>query len=99
MRTPFFEVMVLSPVSTITPVVGVSTVCIKLVPMNDPVPLFPYPGSPDYRKLWGPPDDRAWERAHEHYLAQWERFSDIQDDLPLPLQELEDRCFQTGCPT
>ena len=20
---------------------------------NDPVPLFPYPGSPDYRKLWG----------------------------------------------
>ncbi len=56
---------------------------------NDPVPLFPYPGSPDYRKLWGPPDDRAWERAHEHYLAQWERFSDIQDERPLPLPELE----------
>ena len=35
---------------------------------NDPVPLFPYPGSPDYRKLWGEPDDDAWERAHEHYL-------------------------------
>jgi hypothetical protein len=56
---------------------------------NDPVPLFPYPGSPDYRKLWGPPDERAWERAHEHYLAQWERFSDIQDERPLPLPELE----------
>lgn len=25
---------------------------------NDPVPLFPYPGSPDYRKLWGPPTIR-----------------------------------------
>ena len=30
---------------------------------NDPVPLFPYPSSPDYRKRWGEPDDRAWERA------------------------------------
>jgi anaerobic magnesium-protoporphyrin IX monomethyl ester cyclase len=56
---------------------------------NDPVPLFPYPGSPDYRKLWGPPDDRAWERAHEHYLEQWERFSEIQEARPRPLAELE----------
>ena len=30
---------------------------------NEPVPLFPYPGSPDYRRLWGLPDDNAWERA------------------------------------
>ena len=30
---------------------------------NEPVPLFPYPGSPDYRRLWGLPDDDAWERA------------------------------------
>ena len=36
---------------------------------NDPVPLFPYPGSPDYRRLWGLPDDDAWERAVDHYLA------------------------------
>ena len=28
---------------------------------NDPVPLYPYPSSPDYRRLWGLPDDRAWE--------------------------------------
>ncbi|MGI4880752.1 MAG: TIGR04295 family B12-binding domain-containing radical SAM protein [Janthinobacterium lividum] len=56
---------------------------------NDPVPLYPYPSSPDYRKLWGAPDDRAWERAHAHYLAQVERFSDIQDDAPLSLAELE----------
>ena len=31
---------------------------------NEPVPLYPYPGSPDYRALWGEPDDEAWERAH-----------------------------------
>jgi B12-binding domain/radical SAM domain protein of rhizo-twelve system len=58
---------------------------------NDPVPLFPYPGSPDYRKLWGAPDDAAWERAHEHYLRQFEVFSEIQDERPRPLAELEER--------
>ena len=31
---------------------------------NEPVPLYPYPGSPDYTRLWGKPDDNAWERAH-----------------------------------
>jgi len=56
---------------------------------NDPVPLYPYPGSPDYRKLWGEPDDFAWERAHEHYLAMFDRFSEIQDDRPVPLATLE----------
>jgi len=56
---------------------------------NKPVPLFPYPGSPDYTKRWGPPDDQAWERAHEHYLGLFDHFSDIQDERPLPLHELE----------
>jgi anaerobic magnesium-protoporphyrin IX monomethyl ester cyclase len=56
---------------------------------NDPVPLFPYPGSPDYTRLWGAPDDYAWERAHEHYLKQFEAFSDIQEQRPLPLREIE----------
>lgn len=56
---------------------------------NEPVPLFPYPGSPDYRRLWGLPDDQAWERAHAHYLAQFDDFSDIQEQRPLPLRELE----------
>lgn len=56
---------------------------------NDPVPLFPYPGSPDYRVRWGMPDDHAWERAHAHYLAQFDRMSDIQETAPLPLPELE----------
>ena len=62
---------------------------------NEPVPLFPYPGSPDYRKLWGPPDDRAWERAHAHYLSQFDAFSDLQDERPRPLAELERSC---ACP-
>ncbi len=59
---------------------------------NDPVPLYLYPSSPDYRRLWGMPDERAWERAHEHYLAQFTSFSDIQDERPLPLAELEAAC-------
>ncbi len=56
---------------------------------NEPVPLFSYPGSPDYTLRWGAVDDRAWERAHEDYLARFARFSDIQESRPAPLPELE----------
>ncbi len=56
---------------------------------NDPVPLFPYPGSPDYRKLWGLPDDHAWERALDYYLDAFVDFSDLQNERPLPLAALE----------
>jgi hypothetical protein len=56
---------------------------------NDPVPLFPYPSAPDYRRLFGEPDELAWERAHAHYLAQSETLSDIQESAPLPLCEVE----------
>jgi B12-binding domain/radical SAM domain protein of rhizo-twelve system len=56
---------------------------------NDPVPMFPYPGAPDYTRLWGEPDDMAWERAHEHYLRQFRAFSDVQEQQPRPLAELE----------
>ncbi|TPK98713.1 TIGR04295 family B12-binding domain-containing radical SAM protein [Mesorhizobium sp. B2-4-12] len=59
---------------------------------NEPVPLYPYPSSPSYRALWGEPDDLAWERAHEHYLASFASFSDIQDKRPRPLAELEASC-------
>ena len=62
---------------------------------NDPVPLYPYPSSPDYRRLFGLPDDTAWERAHSHYLGQFSSFSDIQEDRPLPLLDLEHAC-RTG---
>ena len=59
---------------------------------NDPVPLYPYPSSPDYRRLFGLPDGQAWERAHAHYLGQFDRMSDIQYDAPLPLADLEAVC-------
>jgi B12-binding domain/radical SAM domain protein of rhizo-twelve system len=56
---------------------------------NEPVPLFPYPGSPDYRRLWGLPDDFAWERAVDYYLDHHAVFSDIQNTQPRRLCELE----------
>jgi len=59
---------------------------------NDPVPLYPYPSSPDYWRLFGAPDDQAWERAHAHYLQQFTRFSELQDDKPWPLRSLEVAC-------
>lgn len=58
---------------------------------NKPVPLFPYPGSPEYTRLWGAPDDLAWERAHEAYLNGFDSFSDIQEQRPQTLVELETR--------
>jgi B12-binding domain/radical SAM domain protein of rhizo-twelve system len=56
---------------------------------NKPVPLFPYPGSPEYTRMWGPPDDFAWERAHEAYLKGFDSFSDIQEQRPQTLIDLE----------
>jgi B12-binding domain/radical SAM domain protein of rhizo-twelve system len=56
---------------------------------NKPVPLFVYPGSPEYTRKWGEADDRAWERAHEHYLAVNSEFSDIQEQRPVALVQLE----------
>ena len=58
---------------------------------NKPVPLFPYPGSPDYSRRWGAPDDQAWERAVGYYLENFVEFSDIQEARPLPLADLETR--------
>jgi B12-binding domain/radical SAM domain protein of rhizo-twelve system len=56
---------------------------------NDPVPMFPYPGSPDYTLRWGTPDDLAWERALEYYLRQHDGMSELQDERPRRLSELE----------
>jgi anaerobic magnesium-protoporphyrin IX monomethyl ester cyclase len=56
---------------------------------NKPVPMFPYPGSPDYTLRWGKIDDSAWERAHDFYLSKFDAFSDVQDQRPAPLIQLE----------
>jgi anaerobic magnesium-protoporphyrin IX monomethyl ester cyclase len=59
--------------------------------VSEPVPMFAFPGTPDYRQRFGPPDDYAWERAHEHYLNTFREkgFSDIQDQQPAPIEDLE----------
>ena len=45
--------------------------------VNDPVPLFPYPGSPGFVNLWGLQDSTARERTHDYNLSLFEPFSDI----------------------
>jgi anaerobic magnesium-protoporphyrin IX monomethyl ester cyclase len=60
--------------------------------VSEPVPMFPFPGSPQYIETFGAqPDDYAWERAHSFYLDLFgdKGFSDIQEQRPLPLTELE----------
>lgn len=66
-----------------------ATLMDKGVWANKPVPMFPFPGSEEYLKRWGSPDDYAWERAHEYYLEANSAFSDIQETRPLPLRTLE----------
>jgi anaerobic magnesium-protoporphyrin IX monomethyl ester cyclase len=59
--------------------------------VSDPVPMYPFPGTPDYLKMFGPPDDHAWERAHRYYLGTFREkgYSDIQEAQPASLEELE----------
>jgi len=60
--------------------------------VSEPVPMFPYPGSPLYVQTFGAaPDDDAWERAHHYYTATFgaNGYSDIQEPKPVPIEELE----------
>ena len=59
--------------------------------VSEPVPMFAFPGTPDYAQRFGPPDDYAWERAHQHYLSAFHNkgFSDIQEQQPRQIEELE----------
>ena len=59
--------------------------------VSEPVPMFAFPGTPDYLQRFGPPDDYAWERAHQHYLSAFrdKGFSDIQDQQPVAIEDLE----------
>ncbi len=60
--------------------------------VSEPVPMFPFPGSPEYAMTFGAqPDEQAWERAHSFYLDLFsgKGFSDIQAQQPLSLAELE----------
>ena len=60
--------------------------------VSEPVPMFPFPGSPLYVETFGAqPDEDAWERAHSFYLQLFadKGYSDIQEQDPLSLAELE----------
>ena len=59
--------------------------------VSEPVPMFPFPGTPDYQRMFGSPDDYAWERAHQYYLGTFREqgYSDIQESQPASLEELE----------
>ena len=60
--------------------------------VSEPVPMFPFPGSPEYVTTFGAqPDESAWERAHSFYLQLFasKGYSDIQEQEPLTLTELE----------
>jgi anaerobic magnesium-protoporphyrin IX monomethyl ester cyclase len=59
--------------------------------VSEPVPMFPYPGTPQYMRMWGPPDDQAWERAHHYYTSTFREkgFSDIQEQQPAAIEDLE----------
>jgi B12-binding domain/radical SAM domain protein of rhizo-twelve system len=63
--------------------------------VSEPVPMFPFPGSPQYVQTFqAQPDDQAWERAHAFYLQLFadRGFSDIQTQHPRSLAELECAC-------
>jgi anaerobic magnesium-protoporphyrin IX monomethyl ester cyclase len=60
--------------------------------VSEPVPMFPFPGSPLYLQTFGAmPDDQAWERAHHYYTTAFsdKGYSDIQDQRPLAIEDLE----------
>jgi B12-binding domain/radical SAM domain protein of rhizo-twelve system len=60
--------------------------------VSEPVPMFPFPGSPLYMRTFGAaPDDEAWERAHRFYTSTFanQGYSDIQEQSPAPIEDLE----------
>jgi B12-binding domain/radical SAM domain protein of rhizo-twelve system len=60
--------------------------------VSEPVPMFPFPGSPLYLQTFGaPPDDQAWERAHHYYTTAFsgKGYSDIQEQRPVAIEDLE----------
>ncbi len=62
--------------------------------VSEPVPMFPFPGTPLYVQLFGRPDDQAWERAHHYYTGTFsdKGYSDIQEQQPAAIEDLECTC-------
>ena len=59
--------------------------------VSEPVPMFPYPGTPMYQQMFGAIDDQAWERAHHYYTGTFREkgYSDIQAPTPAAIEDLE----------
>ena len=60
--------------------------------VSEPVPMFPFPGTPLYQQLFGEAiDDEAWERAHHYYTSTFcdKGYSDIQEQQPVAIEDLE----------
>ena len=60
--------------------------------VSEPVPMFPFPGSPLYVQTFDEaPDDTAWERAHHFYTSLFKDkgYSDIQEQQPAAIEDLE----------
>jgi B12-binding domain/radical SAM domain protein of rhizo-twelve system len=59
--------------------------------VSEPVPMFPFPGTPLYTQMFGLPDDQAWERAHRYYTSAFggTGYSDIQERQPAAIEDLE----------
>lgn len=60
--------------------------------VSEPVPMYPFPGSPLYTQIFGnAPDDQAWERSHQYYMNLFHDgdWSDIQEQRPMTIAELE----------
>jgi B12-binding domain/radical SAM domain protein of rhizo-twelve system len=62
--------------------------------VSEPVPMFPFPGTPLYTQMFGVPDDQAWERAHHYYTSAFggKGYSDIQEQRPAAIEDLECTC-------
>ncbi|MGI9104009.1 MAG: TIGR04295 family B12-binding domain-containing radical SAM protein [Terriglobales bacterium] len=62
--------------------------------VSEPVPMFPFPGTPLYAQMFGPPDDQAWERAYHYYTSTFSEkgYSDIQEQHPAAIEDLECTC-------
>jgi B12-binding domain/radical SAM domain protein of rhizo-twelve system len=59
--------------------------------VSEPVPMFPFPGTPLYTQMFGQPDEQAWERAHHYYTTTFggKGYSDIQEQQPAAIEDLE----------
>src|SRR5438067_7570626 len=62
--------------------------------VSEPVPMFPFPGTPLYAQMFGPIDEQAWERAHHYYTSAFKDkgYSDIQEQQPVPIEDLACTC-------